>query len=124
MGTQPIQVLLVDDHAMVRKGMKALLNEYEGISVVGEATNGLKALELVERLKPDVVLMDLLMPGMDGIEAIKRILAIQPHQRILVLTGYLRDDKLISAIEAGALGYLLKDAQPEELVQSVRDAYK
>lgn len=124
MGTQPIQVLLVDDHAMVRKGMKALLNEYEGISVVGEATNGLKALELVERLKPDVVLMDLLMPGMDGIEAIKRILAIQPHQRILVLTGYLRDDKLIPAIEAGALGYLLKDAQPEELVQSVRDAYK
>lgn len=121
MGIQPIQVLLVDDHVMIRKGMKALLQEYEGIRVIGEASNGLKAIELVEQLKPDVVLIDLIMPVMDGIEAIKRILAIQPQQRILVLTGYPGDDKLIPAIKAGALGYLSKDAQPEELVQSIRN---
>jgi NarL family two-component system response regulator LiaR len=123
MSIQPIQVLLVEDHAMVRKGIGALLQEYEGISVIGEAANGLKAIELAERLKPDVVLMDLFMPVMDGIEAIKRILAIQPQQRILVLTGYSGDDKLLPAIKAGALGYLLKDARPEELVQSIQDVY-
>ena len=121
MGNQPIQVLIVDDHMMVRKGIKALLTEYEDISVIGEAANGLKAIELVERLKPDVVLIDLAMPVMEGIEAIKRIIAIQPDQRIIVLTSYAGDDKLIPAIKAGAMGYLVKDAQPEELVQAIRD---
>lgn len=121
MGNQPIQVLIVDDHVMVRKGIKALLTEYEDISVIGEAANGLKAIELVERLKPDVVLIDLAMPVMEGIEAIKRIIAIRPDQRIIVLTSYTGDDKLIPAIKAGAMGYLVKDAQPEELVQSIRD---
>jgi NarL family two-component system response regulator LiaR len=121
MGNQPIQVLIVDDHIMVRKGIKALLTEYEDISVIGEAANGLKAIELVERLKPDVVLIDLAMPVMEGIEAIKRIIAIQPDQRIIVLTSYSGDDKLVPAIKAGAMGYLVKDAQPEELVQAIRD---
>jgi NarL family two-component system response regulator LiaR len=121
MDDQPIQVLIVDDHAMVRKGLKALLNQYEGIRVVGEAANGLKAVELVERLKVDVILLDLAMPVMDGIEAIKRIMAIRPDQRIIVLTSYPGDDKLFPAIKAGALGYLVKDAQPEELVQSIRN---
>ncbi len=121
MGDQPIQVLIVDDHNMVRKGIKALLAEYEDISVIGEAANGLKAIELVERLKPDVVLIDLAMPVMEGIEAIKQIIAIQPDQRIIVLTSYAGDDKLIPAIKAGAMGYLVKDAQPEELVQAIRD---
>ena len=123
MGNQPIQVLIVDDHVMVRKGIKALLSEYEDISVTGEAANGLKAIEMVEQLKPDIVLIDLAMPVMEGTEAIKRIIAINPQQRIIVLTSYTGDDKLIPAIKAGALGYLVKDAQPEELVQSIRDVY-
>jgi NarL family two-component system response regulator LiaR len=121
MDNQAIQVLIVDDHAMVRKGLRALLNQYEGIRVVGEAGNGLKAIELVERLKPDVVLLDLAMPVMDGIEAIKRIISVRPDQRIIVLTSYPGDDKLFPAIKAGALGYLVKDAQPEELVQSIHN---
>jgi DNA-binding NarL/FixJ family response regulator len=120
MGDQPIQILIVDDHALVRKGMKALLDEYEDIRVIGEAANGPKAIELVERLKPDVVSIDLAMPVMDGIEAIKRIIALHPDQRILVLTSYAGDDKLAQSIKAGALGYLLKDAQPDELVQFIR----
>ena len=120
MDNQPIQVLIVDDHAMVRKGLKALLDQYEGIRVIGEAANGLKAIELTERLKPDIVLLDLAMPVMDGIEAIRRIIAIRPSQSIIVLTSYPGDDKLAPAIKAGALGYLVKDAQPEELVQSIR----
>jgi len=121
MDNPPIQVLIVDDHAMVRKGLKALLNQYEGIRVVGEAANGLKAIEFIERLKVDVVLVDLAMPVMDGIETIKRIIAIRPDQRIIVLTSYPGDDKLFPAIKAGALGYLVKDAEPEELVQSIRN---
>lgn len=123
MGNQPIQVLIVDDHTMVRKGIKALLSEYPDISVVGEAANGVKAIELTESLKPDVVLIDLAMPVMDGIEAIKRITATHQGQRIIVLTSYTGDDKLFPAISAGALGYVLKDAQPEELVQSIRQVY-
>ncbi|RPI27730.1 MAG: DNA-binding response regulator [Chloroflexota bacterium] len=123
MGSQPIKLLIVEDHVMVRKGMKALLSEYPDIAVVGEAGNGLKAIELVEKLQPDVVLIDLSMPVMDGIEAIRRIIAIRPDQRIVVLTIYTGDDKLFQAIKAGAMGYLLKDSQPEELVQSIRNAY-
>jgi NarL family two-component system response regulator LiaR len=121
MDNKPIQVLIVDDHAMVRKGLRALLNEYDDIRVIAEAANGLKAIELVERLKLDVILLDLAMPVMDGIEAIKRIMAIQPDQRIIVLTSYPGDDKLFPAIKAGALGYLIKDAEPEELVQAIRN---
>ena len=122
-GDQPIQVLIVDDHTMVRKGIRALLNEYEDIRVVGEAANGFKALELTKQLHPDVILIDLAMPVMDGIEAIKKIRAIRPDQRIIVLTSYVGDDKLIQSIKAGAMGYLLKDALPEELVQSIRTVY-
>ncbi len=123
MSNQLIQVLIVDDHAMVRKGIKALLNNYADISVIGEAPNGLKAIELVEQLEPDVLLLDLSMPVMDGIESIKRIMRVRPEQRILVLTSYPGDDKLFSAIKAGALGYLLKDAKPDELVESIRNVY-
>ena len=102
MGIQPIRVCLVDDHTMVRRGMKVLLDEYEDIQVVGEASNGLKAIELVDQLKPDVVLIDLAMPVMDGIEAIKRIIALHPEERIIVLTSFAGDDKLFEAIRAGA----------------------
>lgn len=108
---------------MFRKGMKAFLEEYPDICVVGDAPNGFKAVELVERLKPDIILMDLIMPVMDGIEATHKIIANQPDQRVLILTGDMGEDHLISAIQAGALGYLMKDIQPEELVQSIRDIY-
>jgi two-component system, NarL family, response regulator LiaR len=123
MDKQKIQVLVVDDHAMVRQGMRALLHEYENIEVIGEAANGAKAIELTGRLKPDVILMDLKMPGMDGIEAIKKIRTAHPYQRIIVLTAEPGDDKLIQAVQAGAMGYVVKDAQPDELVQSIQDVY-
>ena len=123
MENKPIQVLVVDDHSIVRQGMRALLNEYEDIRVIGEAANGLKAIELVDRLKPDIILMDLAMPVMDGIEAIKRIIAAHPDARIIVLTSYTGDDKLIPAIKAGAMGYLVKDAEPEDLIESIRSMH-
>jgi NarL family two-component system response regulator LiaR len=124
MENEPIKIFIVDDHAMVRKGIIALLSEYDDIQVVGEAPNGLKAIELVEETEPDVVLIDVLMPVMDGIETIKRIIAKRPDERIIVLTSYSGDDKLFPAIKAGAMGYLLKDVQPEELVQSIRNVYQ
>ena len=123
MSNQPIQVLIVDDHAMVRIGMKAFLEEYPDICVAGDAPNGLKAVELVERLKPDVILMDLIMPVMDGIETTQRIIENWPDQRVLILTCDMGEDHLIPAIQAGALGYLKKDFQPEELVRSIRAVY-
>ena len=116
-------MLLVDDHAMVRKGMKLFLQEYADICIVGEAANGLKAIELADQLSPDVVLMDLSMPVLDGVQAIRRIMMAHPDQRIVVLTGSPEEDDLISAIQAGAMGYLKKDAKVEELIQSIRDAY-
>jgi NarL family two-component system response regulator LiaR len=106
---------------MVRKAMKVFLDEYEDIQVVGEASNGLQAVELVDQLNPDVVIIDLAMPVMDGIEAIKRIIALHPEEQIIVLTSFASDDKLFEAVRAGAMGYLVKDAQPEELVQSIRN---
>jgi two-component system, NarL family, response regulator LiaR len=123
MASQPIQIMIVDDHAMVRKGMKAYLQEFEDICVIGEAADGGQAVQLVEQLQPDVVLMDLLMPGTSGIETIQRMIAIQQNIRIIVLTGYMGDEKFLQAIRAGALGYILKNAQPEELVQSIKTVY-
>ncbi len=120
---QTIQVMLVDDHAMVRAGLKVLLEQFDGIEVVGEAANGFQAIELVQQLLPDVILMDLSMPGMDGIEAIKRIITILPGQHILVLTGFLDEERLIQAIQAGAQGCVDKTIPPEDLVQSIRDVY-
>jgi two-component system, NarL family, response regulator LiaR len=116
----PIKIMIVDDHAMVRKGMRAFLSEYEDIYVIGEAASGWMAIELVGQLKPDVVLLDLFMPGMKGIETIQRLLAVQPHLGIVILTAFAGEEKVIEAIQAGALGYVVKDAQPEELVQSIR----
>jgi two-component system, NarL family, response regulator LiaR len=121
MGSQTIQVMIVDDHAMVRAGIKILLEQFDGIQVVGEAANGFKAIELLEVLNPDVILMDLYMPVMDGIEATKEILAIKPDQHIIVLTGMLDDKRLFQAIQAGAQGCVEKTIQPEELVQAIRD---
>lgn len=122
MGRNKIKVLVVDDHAVVRRGIKALLDLESGMEVVGEAAGGLEAMVLAEKLDPDVILMDLVMPDIDGVEAIRRIRSADPDATILVLTGFGSDDKLFPAINAGALGYLLKDATPQELIKAIRDA--
>lgn len=119
-----IRVLIVDDHAIVRKGIRALLSEAGGFEVVGEADNGQTAVLLVQEMQPDVILMDLLMPGMDGIEATRRITSRQPTARILVLTSFAADNKVFPAIKAGALGYLLKDSSPDELVRAIRQVQR
>lgn len=118
--TTPIRLLLADDHVIVHKGIRALLATEPDMEVVGEAENGTQAVEAVERLSPDLVLMDLVMPEMDGIEAIRLIRAKRPETRILVLTSFETDEKVFPAIKAGALGYLLKDSEPEDLVRAIR----
>lgn len=123
MRNQSIRVLIVDDHAMVRKGMKLFLQEYEDIYVMGEAANGLAAIELADRLRPDVILMDLSMPILDGVQAIRRIISAHPNQHVVVLTGSNEETDLLSAIQAGAIGYLKKDAKVEELIQAIRDVH-
>jgi len=123
MNEDNIKVLIVDDHEVVRRGIRALLETEDDIEVVGEAADGLAAVAETERLKPDVVLMDLVMPEIDGVEAIRRIRATQIDVSILVLTSFGTNDKLFPAIKAGALGYLLKDTHPEELIRAIREAY-
>lgn len=120
----PIRVLIVDDQAIVRKGTMALLAQVAGITVVGEAADGQAAIAQAALLEPDVILMDLVMPKVDGITAIQQISADQPEVRILALTGFATDDKVFPAIKAGALGYLLKDAEPEELVAAIQQVYR
>ncbi len=124
MADQPIRVLITDDHSIVRKGIRALLATEPGIQVVGEAGDGLEAISQAEKLRPDVILMDMVMPKMDGIEAIRRITARQMGMRILVLTSFAADEKVFPAIKAGALGYLLKDSSPEELVAAIRQVHQ
>ncbi|MGD9316823.1 MAG: response regulator transcription factor, partial [Anaerolineae bacterium] len=119
-----IRVLIADDHAIVRKGIRALLATEPQIEVVGEANDGLDAISAARRLEPDVILMDLVMPGMDGLEATRRLTACQPAARILVLTSFHGDDKVFPAIKAGALGYLLKDSKPEELVEAIQQVHR
>jgi len=118
-----IRVLVADDHEIVRKGICALLDTVTDIEVVGEAQNGQQAIAEAERLLPDIVLMDLVMPGIDGVEAIRRIRAFRPDVRVLVLTSFCGDDKLFPAIKAGAVGYLLKESGPQELVQAIRQVH-
>jgi two-component system, NarL family, response regulator LiaR len=124
MAQKPIRLLLVDDQGIVRKGIRALLAEVKGMVVLGEASDGQEAVEQAEALRPDVILMDLVMPRMDGIEAIRRIKARQPEVRILALTSFLADDKVFPAIKAGALGYLLKDSDPEDLIVAIQNVYR
>jgi NarL family two-component system response regulator LiaR len=115
-----IRILIADDHAIVRKGIRALLMTEPGMQIVGEAGDGQEAVSLAQTLKPDLILMDLVMPRMDGIEATRRITEQAQAPQILVLTSFAADDKVFPAIKAGALGYLLKDSGPEELVQAIR----
>jgi NarL family two-component system response regulator LiaR len=122
MDSHHITIVAVDDQAIIREGLKAYLDQREEFCVVGEASSGIEAIALVQELMPDVVLLDLLMPGMDGIETIQKILAFRPEQAIVVLTGYLQNDKLYEAIKAGALGFVRKDAEPEELLRSIERA--
>ena len=117
-----IRVLVVDDHAVVREGLRSFLELQDGIEVVGEAADGEEALELARRVGPDVVLMDLVMPNVDGLEAMRRLRQSAPTARVIVLTSFLDEDHLLPAMRAGAAGYLLKNAQPQELARAIRAA--
>ncbi|HNS52127.1 MAG TPA: response regulator transcription factor [Anaerolineae bacterium] len=122
--TGTIRVLIADDHAILRKGIRALLSTEPDMEVVGEAADGLETVARGRALRPDVILMDLVMPKMDGIEATRQIDSEQLGARILVLTSFAADDKVFPAIKAGALGYILKDSGPAELVQAIRQVYR
>ena len=118
-----IRVLIADDHAVVRQGLRTFLELQDEIEVVGEAADGAEALELVQRTEPDVALLDLVMPRLGGLEAIRRIRAVAPDTRVLVLTSFADDDTVLPALRAGAAGYLLKDVQPPELVGAIRTVH-
>jgi two-component system, NarL family, response regulator LiaR len=116
----PIRIFIAEDHAIVRKGVRSLLALEPDMQVVGEAATGRQAVEQAALLKPDVILMDLVMPEVDGIQAIQQIKEKNPNARVLVLTSFATDDKIFPAIKAGAMGYLLKDSDPAELVAAIR----
>ena len=117
-----IRVLIVDDHPLVRRGLTSLLSAARGIDVVGAAADGEEAVTWVAQSKPDVVLMDVSMPGMTGMEAARRVLAVNPGTRIVMLTSFSQRDVVVESFDAGAVGYLLKDAEPEELISGIRAA--
>lgn len=118
---QKTSVLIVDDHAVVREGLRTLINMRDDLTVIGEAANGREAVGLALQTRPDVIIMDVMMPEMDGVQAITAILEAWPEARILVLTSFNSDDKTFAAMRAGAVGCLLKDSTPQDLIQSVRD---
>jgi DNA-binding NarL/FixJ family response regulator len=118
----PIRVLLVDDHAMVRRGLRDFLELHDDIQIVGEAADGSEAIEQARGLHPDIVVMDLMMPGIDGIEATSRIRAELPTVEIIALTSFVEEARVLAAIEAGASGFLLKDAEADELAAAIRAA--
>jgi NarL family two-component system response regulator LiaR len=118
-----IRVLLVDDHAVVRKGLRALLEHESRVEVVGEAEDGEQALRATERLRPDVILMDLEMPVVGGIEATRRVTSAHPELKVVVLTSHASEEDVFPALKAGAIGYLLKHSAPEEVLQAIQEAY-
>jgi DNA-binding NarL/FixJ family response regulator len=122
--TPAIRVLLVDDHPVVRQGLRALLSTQEGIDVVGEAEDGDAAVAAAERLSPDVVLMDVVMPGTDGVEALRRICERRSQTRVVMLTSYADERRAMEAVDAGASGFLLKDASPRDVVAAIRAAHR
>ena len=119
---EPIRVLIVDDHAVVREGLRSFLELQEGLTVVGEAADGAEAVEAAERLAPDVVLMDLAMPNVDGVAATRRITAEAPDAQVVVLTSFSDHTRIHDALDAGARGYLLKDAEASEVVRAIHAA--
>ncbi len=123
-GKAPIRVLVVDDHAIIRKGIRAMLEIVPDFELVGESADGADAIKQDEALRPDVILMDLVMPDMDGIEAIRHIKARRAEARILVLTTFAGEKMILSAIKAGASGYHLKDSSPEVLLDAIRQVYR
>ncbi len=123
-GTENIRVLIVDDHAVVRLGLRTFIDLQDDMQVVGEGVNGSQAVSLAAQLKPDVILLDMVMPGMDGVEATQRIVEHNPNSRILILTSFGDDEIVFPAIRAGAQGYLLKDINPDDLVKAIREAHQ
>ena len=121
---QRITVLIVDDHAVVRQGLRTFLELQDDMVIVGEAANGLEAIEAAKRHQPAIVLLDLVMPKLGGVEATPQIIAVSPDSRVIILTSFGENDQVLPAIRAGAQGYLLKDIPPGELVQAVREAYQ
>jgi two-component system, NarL family, response regulator LiaR len=119
-----IRVLIVDDHSVVREGLRSFLDLQDGIAVVGEAGDGQQAIDLTHELTPDVVLMDLVMPGLDGVAAMRAIHAHHPDARVIVLTSFLDEQRVLPAIQAGAAGYLLKNVAPADLAQAIRAAHR
>ena len=122
MGERRLRLLLVDDHAIVREGLRMLLGEVTDLELVGEAKDGPEAVVAAAALKPDVILLDLMLPGLNGIEVTRRILAQQPDCRIIVLTSFAEDQNVLSAMQAGAAGYLLKDVLQADLVRAIHQA--
>jgi DNA-binding NarL/FixJ family response regulator len=120
---ETIRVLIVDDHAVVREGLRTFLELQDGVEVVGEAGDGEEGVREAQRLRPDVILMDLTMPGQDGVWAMQRLREAVPAARVVVLTSFADDSRLLAAIRAGAAGYLLKNVQPQELARAVRAAH-
>jgi NarL family two-component system response regulator LiaR len=118
-----IRVLLVDDHGVVRRGLRGYLELLDDIEIVGEAENGLRAIELSAELVPDVILMDLVMPQLDGIAAIGRIKTAQPEVQIVALTSFIEEEKVTAALEAGANGFILKDADADDVAKAIRAAH-
>jgi len=123
-GEPPIRVLLVDDHAVVRRGLRGFFELLDDIEIVGEAEDGERAVELVDQLQPDVVLMDLLMPVLDGIGATARIKQNHPETEVVALTSFIEEERVTAALEAGASGYLLKDADADDVATAVRRAHQ
>ena len=122
--SEPIRILLVDDHKIVRQGVRAFFDAQEGIEVIGEAGSGAAAVKMIEEHVPDVVLMDLIMPGIDGVEATRLAKSISPRTQIVVLTSYHDDEHIFPALQAGALSYILKDVAMDELAEVVFKASK
>jgi DNA-binding NarL/FixJ family response regulator len=121
--SEPITIILVDDHNVVRMGLKAYFSTLPEFQVVGEAGSGEEAVQLVKQHAPDVVLMDLIMPGMDGVEATRQVKKASPRTQVIVLTSYHEDEHIFPAIRAGALSYVLKDIDPDELAEAIRRAH-
>jgi DNA-binding NarL/FixJ family response regulator len=123
-GGQRIRVLLVDDHTLLRQALRMMLQGQEGLQIVGEAANGREAVDAADRLRPDVVLMDMVMPGLNGIEATRQIVRHAPGCRVLILTAYLEDDRLLEALRSGAAGYVVKKSDLDELLLAIQSVHR